>query len=188
MGDQELLELMRRDPEAGVRELVQQYGGLVYSIVNGRAGGVTAPQDVEECASDVIFEVFQKSGRVDLKKGSLKAFVAVVARQRAVNLYHKMAKERGRAAPEGELDATPDAERPEDVFLREDSRSRLLEAVHSLGEPDSSIIIRKYYFGQKAKEIAADLGLSTGAVDTRLSRALEKLRKKMGGSESWKEL
>ena len=57
----------------------------------------------------------------------------------------------------------------------------MTELVRSLGEPDSQIVFRRYYFGQRSKEIAADLGMTPGAVDTRLSRAVGKLRELFGG-------
>ena len=53
----------------------------------------------------------------------------------------------------------------------------LIDAVKSLGEPDSSIFIRKYYLGQKNKDIAKELKMRQGTVNTRISRGLDKLRK-----------
>ena len=51
-----------------------------------------------------------------------------------------------------------------------------METVRALGEPDSEIILRRYYFGQTSKEIGAALGMKPNTVDQRLSRALKKLR------------
>ena len=58
----------------------------------------------------------------------------------------------------------------------EEQKKKLLEAVKSLGSPDSEIIVRKYYMGESSKEIAEKLSLTVNAVDTRTSRALKKLR------------
>ena len=71
----------------------------------------------------------------------------------------------------------------EEAVIGAEERRQLLETIRSLGEPDSQIIFRRYYFGQKSKEIAADLGMTPGAVDTRLSRALGKLRSMLGGKD-----
>ena len=75
-----------------------------------------------------------------------------------------------------------DAGYSEDDIIRAEENQALIDAVKSLGEPDSLIVFRKYYFGQKSKEIAADLGMTTGVVDTRLSRAIKILRDLMGES------
>ena len=100
-GDYELLLMLKQNPENGVRQLMEQYAGLVYSVISGRAGSVATIQDLEECASDVIYEVFQNRERIDLNRGSLKSFVAVVARKRAINLFNKKTKELGRTFPSG---------------------------------------------------------------------------------------
>ena len=181
MGDRELLQLLREVPERGVRQLMEQYAGLVYSIVSGRAGSVASPQDVEECVSDVFFEVYQKRESIDPEKGTLRAFLSVVARQRAVNLFRRKEKELRHTADGEGSEAEAGSGDSEEAAMAAEDRRQLLAAVKSLGEPDSSIVIRRYYFGQRSKEIAADLGLTPGAVDTRLSRAMGKLREMMGG-------
>jgi RNA polymerase sigma-70 factor (ECF subfamily) len=68
--------------------------------------------------------------------------------------------------------------------LAEDElRREVFGAIKTLGEPDSSIIIRKYYFGESSKEIANALKLTVSGVDTRTHRALNKLRRLFGGKE-----
>jgi len=181
--DHELLCVLKQNPENGVRQLMGQYAGLVYSVISGRAGSVATVQDLEECVSDVIFEVFQNRDRIDLNKGSLKAFIAVVARKRAINLFNKKMKEIDRASPTEYIGGAENAAYYEDDIIKKEEHQFLIDSVKSLGEPDSSIVFRKYYFGQKSKEIAADLGMTTGAVDTRLSRAVNKLRDLMGGRD-----
>ena len=43
MDDRELLRLLERDPESGIRQLTQQYAGLVFSVIAGRAGSTASP-------------------------------------------------------------------------------------------------------------------------------------------------
>ena len=181
MDDRELLRLLEQDPESGVRQLTRQYAGLVFSIISGRARGTASAEDLEECAGDVIFEVYRRRESIDPGKGSLRAFISVVARRRAVNLYRKTAREAGRRS--GELPEEAAGPGFEEALMDAEERRSLTEKVRSLGEPDSEIIFRKYYFGQKSKEIAADLGMTPGAVDTRLSRAVGKLREMFGGEK-----
>lgn len=181
MDDRELLRILETDPESGIRQMMQRYAALAYSIVAGRAGSAASSEDIEECVSDVFFEVYRQRGRFDPEKGTLRAFVSVVARRRAINLFRRTVREAGRRAdgepPEGKTDSF------EELLIGAEERKSLIETVRSLGEPDSQIIFRKYYFGQKSKEIASDLGMTPGAVDTRLSRALGKLRSMLGGKD-----
>ena len=45
--------------------------------------------------------------------------------------------------------------------------------------PDREIFLRKYYLLETSKEIAAALDMSEGAVNTRLSRGRERLRRQL---------
>ena len=72
----------------------------------------------------------------------------------------------------------------EDELAEDELRREVLDAVKSLGEPDSGIIFRKYYLGQSSKEIANALKLTVSNVDTRTHRALDKLRKIFGGKNA----
>ena len=183
MEDHVLLQLLKSEPEKGIEEFLGQYAGLVYSIVMGRVRSVASEEDIEECVSDIVFEIYQKVNTIDLNRGSLQAWTSVVAKKRAINLYRKKARELGRTASiESQNLSIADIDSEQEV-LNSDERRRLLETVKSLGEPDSTIIFRKYYFGQRSREIALDLGMTVSAVDTRLSRAMNKLRAKWGGKE-----
>ena len=59
-----------------------------------------------------------------------------------------------------------------------------MDAVKGLGEPDSEIIIRKFYLGESSKQISDRLSMTVSAIDTRTSRALKKLRTKIAILES----
>ena len=56
------------------------------------------------------------------------------------------------------------------------TRSVLLGKIRDLGEPDSTIILMKYYYGRSAKDIAGAVSLTPENVRVRSGRALKKLR------------
>lgn len=185
MDDYALLHLLKTKPDKGIEQYLTQYTGLIYSIVAGRTRGAASEEDIEECVSDIVFEIYQKAESIDLEKGSLQAWTSVVAKNRAINLYRKKVRELERFASAENLEAQTDAVDSEQEVLNADERRQLLEAVSRLGDPDRTIIIRKFYFGQRSREIAQDLGMTVSAIDTRLSRAMNKLRDLWGGKESW---
>ena len=49
--------------------------------------------------------------------------------------------------------------------------------------PDREILLRRYYFGQKPREIAAALGLDKKQVDNRLYQTKRRLRASVTGAE-----
>ena len=70
-----------------------------------------------------------------------------------------------------------------EFVIKNELRREVIKAVEELGEPDSSIIFRKFYYGESSKDIAKAVGLTVSNVDTRTHRALNKLRKMFGGNE-----
>ena len=52
----------------------------------------------------------------------------------------------------------------------------LVKAVGQLKEPYRDIVLRKHFSGDSGEKIAADLGVATGTVWSRLSRAYHQLR------------
>ena len=70
----------------------------------------------------------------------------------------------------------PDSFDMESLSERHISENHLLRAVDSLGNPDSRIIIRRYFYAQSSKQIAREMGMSDSAVRKRISRSLVRLR------------
>ena len=177
--DKELLSLLLQTPEQGLEIIMDRYMAFVYTIVYGKLSDICKKQDIEECVSDVFFEIYRTRSLIDLEKGSLKAYLAVVAKRRAIDVFRK---HKG-SAEEISLD-----EFDHDWFASKDSVTDnetsdiLVDEIKALGEPDSQILIRKYYFGQSAKAIARALGLKENTVNKRASRALAKLKEALGGA------
>lgn len=84
MRDDEILGLLREDPEKGIKALTARYGGLVYAVVRRNLGGA-AEADIEACAADVFAEFYLELDKYDPSKGSLKAWLCVIARHNALD-------------------------------------------------------------------------------------------------------
>lgn len=70
-----------------------------------------------------------------------------------------------------------------DAVLEAETRKALLAAVNALGEPDREILIRRYYYNQKPKEIALVLDMSVKQIDNRLYQTKRRLREMLTRSE-----
>ena len=71
---------------------------------------------------------------------------------------------------------------PEELAIQKNDEDRLLQAVESLGEPDSQILYRRYFMQQSVKEIAETLGMKSNSVSKRITRALSVLEERLGES------
>ena len=59
---------------------------------------------------------------------------------------------------------------------RTELRRILMDSINSLGEPDSTIIIQKYYYAKRSQQIGELLSMKPSTVRMRCKRAVEKLR------------
>ncbi|HEU4449044.1 MAG TPA: RNA polymerase sigma factor [Gaiellaceae bacterium] len=69
---------------------------------------------------------------------------------------------------------------PEAALLASERREELLAAVEALGEDDRLALACRYFLGLSEEETAAALGWRRGTVKSRTSRALERLRTRLG--------
>ncbi len=164
-------------PKKGVNALIKQYGGLIYAVVKRSLAGFSET-DIEACVSDTFSEFYLDLNKFDSTKGSIKAWLCVIARHNAVDLARKNPP----LPLDDELNAS-DTSLESDLEEHE-MRRAVLKAVKSLDEPDREILLPKYYLGENSREIAVRLGMSVSNVDTRASRAVEKLRKNL---EDWRK-
>lgn len=190
MQDVELLTELQSNPEQGLGYLIDQYANLVYGIIFGKISTVGTAEDVRECISDVFLEFYQQISKVDLEKGSIKAYLAMIAKYKGIDLYRKLVRLACHKIDvyDDEFEQLEDANADiEQDMIRKEEKKILLDAIDSLGEPDKEIFIRKYYMGQKTKEIAEALNLLDNTVDKKVSRGLKKLRIMLGGVRSGRE-
>ncbi len=185
MEDKKLLRLLHKDPNAGMEQLLNNYTGLVYAVVKSKLNGsYCVSSDLEDCVADVFSKFYTELADYDPAMSSIKSYLCVIARNHAINVAKKRSLEGGISLDDEQSllqivdDVTIDSELTDEELRRE-----VIKAVEDLGEPDSSIIFRKYYYGESSKEIANAIGLSATNVDTRTHRALNKLRKMFGGNE-----
>ena len=184
MEDKKLIRLLRKDPNAGMEALMDQYTGLVYAVVKGKFADYYVSSDIEDCVADVFSKFYMNLSEYDPSVASIKGDLCVIARNHASNIIKKRNMQGYASLYEEAILAQGVEEDSIDSILIEDERcSEVLKAIEALGDPDSSILFRKYYYGQSAKSIGKALGLSVTNVNTRAHRALIKLREMFGGGE-----
>ena len=104
--------------------------------------------------------------------------MGTVAKRRAINTFRKLTANSGHFSEDAEdelinIDADTDIEQDSDLA---ETRSILISKINELGEPDSTIIIQKYYYDRSSSEIADMLSMKASAVRMRAARALNKLK------------
>ncbi|HAJ98055.1 MAG TPA: hypothetical protein DCO72_10010, partial [Ruminococcus sp.] len=102
-------------------------------------------------------------------------------KRKAVNAFYRLQK--NQTVPLEEAISVASGQDIASDYETADFQKMLLEKITSLGEPDSTIIIQKYYYDRKSREIAKAMNLSPVTVRVRLNRALKRLRKLLTDEE-----
>lgn len=177
MTDEELLKKLKNDKSSGLSLVIDLYSGLLYKIASNVLLPIGTKEDIEECVSDSFLAFYGEIDNINPDKASIKAYLAVITRRKAIDLYRKL-KRASALIGTGDADYEGSSE---DFTLTHDRKTALLSAIKGLGEPDTTIITRKFYLGETAAEIAEVLGMSEDAVQKRIERSRKKLKSDLGG-------
>ena len=160
--------------ETNHRAVFEQYYKLVYTIVAGHLRSVARHEDIEECVSDVFAEVFcLLDGQFE---GEIKTCIRMVANRRAIDRFRHFAPQSGRQVSLEESGDIPDTASAAEDAERHALQRLLFDCVKALGEPDTTILLQKYWFGASSAQIAKGVGLTPSAVRKRANKALGRLR------------
>ncbi|MBI2898807.1 MAG: sigma-70 family RNA polymerase sigma factor [Planctomycetes bacterium] len=189
MGDRELIEALRRGSQEAWAELVDRYLRLVCHVARRTLAAWcrgAVDQDVEDIANDLFQSLVADGYRVLGTIGppyDLKAWLAISARRRAIDFVRKR---RGAAfsLDEGDEDDPATAEtlaaRPEaDPRQEAEMRTAVLDAMAEL-TPRERVVVRLFYLqGRKYREISRITGINTNSISPTLTRAVEKIQKRL---------
>ena len=183
MENKKLLELLHKNPSVGLEQLMNQYTNLVYTVVKSKLkDSYCISTDIEDCVADVFIKFYTGLSDYNPTIASIKSYLCVIARNHAINVAKKRSFQNNLSFNNEEsLLQLADDIVIESELEENELRHEVFKAIEALGEPDSGIIFRKYYYGESSKEIAKAVGLSVSNVDTRTHRALNKLRRMFGG-------
>ncbi len=173
MDDAQLLLLLQADPNAGLRAAMQMYAPLVKGVCHCVLPH--SPQDAEECMADTFVALWRHAAALAQEAPPLRAWLAVTARNAAINRYRLLGRHNALPLDDGLADTLGEiAEFDRAASDAEDTVGALVAAMEP---PDRDIFLRRYYLLQPVREIAAALGMTVNTVNVRLSRGRERLRK-----------
>jgi RNA polymerase sigma factor (sigma-70 family) len=177
LADDELVARAKQGDTRAYGTLVEEHQTIAFRtayLVTGSAA------DAEDAVQDGFVKAYRALGR--FRPGApfrpwLLAIVANEARNR-----RRSAGRRERLALRAAEDplsggAVPS---PEAALLDAERRDELLAAVNELGEDDRLVLSCRYFLGLSEEETSSALGWRRGTVKSRTSRALDRLRERMG--------
>lgn len=180
MNDIQIIRGVRDGDEAAINYAINKYSKLIWRIAGAVLKNVATVQDMEECAADVFIYLWKNPEKFDERRGNLKSWLSMVAKSKAIDRYRQLS--RANEVPLNEEILIEKIGIFDDILSGELKRE-LIAAVNTLGEPDREIMIRRYYYQQKPKDIGYILDIPVKQIENRLYRSKLKLRE-MISSES----
>lgn len=176
MTDKQMITGISNHDEKAIAEAIETYSRLLWKVVSAVLTNVASREDIEECVADTFVYLWSSHERFSEQKGSLKSWLCLVARSRAIDRYRSEMRRREYPLDENVLlKSIGILNDTESIVVRHE----LLASVNMLEEQDREILMRRYMFQQKPKGISIALGLSTRQVENRLYRSKARLREQL---------
>ena len=167
--DAMLVSAVRSGDEQAMAELYERYSAIVYSVALRVLGDTAAAEDILQ---EVFMQFWRTPDVFDATRGSLPGLLAVISRNRAIDLLRKRRPETDIA--DVVVSIEPDLASGTDW-------SRALEKIRSVlgGMPSTqrSALEMAFFEGLTHSEIAAKTGEPLGTIKTRIRAGLVILRK-----------
>jgi RNA polymerase sigma-70 factor (ECF subfamily) len=164
-----LIARIRAGDESAMSELYDGYSGIVYGVALRVLGDTTAAEDVLQ---EVFLQLWRNPQAFSADRGRLAPWLAVIARNRAIDLLRKRPFEE-------DISELPIAAK---VNLEDESARRLaVEKVRGvlagLPQEQRKSLEMAFFEGMTHSEIAGKTGEPLGTVKTRIRAGLLALRK-----------
>ncbi len=173
--DELVIGIAARDSES-LDLLHSRYASFVVSAASRIGCDRSLAQDV---AQDVFIQVWGQATRYDSARGSVRAWLTVIARTRALD---QLRARRVRAVRSAPIDVAADARAggqghsPEAWLFAREASAQIDRALSILSPADRRLIDLAYFKGLTQREIAIALAQPLGTVKTRTRRSIALLR------------
>jgi RNA polymerase sigma-70 factor (ECF subfamily) len=137
------------------------------------SSGQTQPCDIDDCVNDVYLALMEKLQQYNESRGSLGAFVAVIARSTALHYRRDNKNKIYELIGDDKLNLLHgylDVENKVEFQILVDG------ILDKLNEQEKALFVFRYIFLYSPEEIAKSLKIKRSAVDVRINRLKKKIK------------
>jgi RNA polymerase sigma-70 factor, ECF subfamily len=164
-----LVTSIRSGDQGAMAALYDRYSSIVYSVSLHVLQDTGAAEDVLQ---DIFMQLWRNPGAFDASRGNMAAWLAVIARHRAIDALR-------RRRPEHDIEDVIVSVEPD--LASEADRSRTMDkvrgALQTMPSLQRSALEMAYFEGLTHSEIAEKTGEPLGTIKTRIRTGLTSLRK-----------
>jgi RNA polymerase sigma-70 factor (ECF subfamily) len=167
-----LAERLAAGDDHALAEIFDRFAGVVYGAAAGVVGDGGCAQDVVQ---EVFVELWRHPDRYDPAAGSLRGYLTMLARHRAVDTVRSELRRIARQVRHARLTPDEAPQSPGEQVLTADLASAVREAVQQLPSAQRQVVELAYFKGMTFREVADAAGIPEGTAKSRLRLALAKL-------------
>jgi len=170
--EREMVAQLQQGDAGAIESLYDRYSslayGLAYRILNDRAGA-------EDVVQDAFLALWRNARAFDAGRGSLRAWLLSIVRNRAIDRLRGPARAR-EAAPLEKADRERDVTDAWEEVALDLERRQVREAFGRLPEAQRQTLQLAFFAGYTHVEIARLMNVPLGTVKGRMRIGLEKMR------------
>ena len=176
MTDEEIIDLFFERSEQAISALAEKHGAAVSRIALNILGDA---EDAEECWNDALYKAW--NAIPPERPLHFRAYLAKLTRAAAIDrLRERNAAKRGGGTYALILDelaeCVPGGENPEDAVETKALGEAVSRFLRTLPQREREVFIRRCFYGEATREIAARLGMRDNSVSASLLRTRQKMR------------
>ena len=179
---QAILKRVAAGDADAVRECLDKYGGLVWSLARRMLRNT---EDAEDLVQDVFVDIWKNAQRFDESQASETTFIAMIARRRIIDRI-RYASRRVTADSLDDIVAEP-ADRADRTMQISVEANEAAQAVAALRPEQRQVLQLAIVHGLSHQEIADATGMPLGTVKTHARRGLLAAREILGLASARKE-
>ena len=169
--DEALVRAIANGDTQALAALYDRHAPLMLGLARRIVGGKPEAEDI---VHDVFVEAWRRAADYDENRGSVKAWLLLRTRSRAID--HRKSAGVARTVPTGDgawLAALVD---PRGDDSEAPDRARLRRVLSSLNAEQQEVLLLGYFEGLSSSEISSRVGIPIGTVKSRVAAALTALR------------
>lgn len=198
MSDEKIIQAIKDGDEQVISMVMRKYSKLLWKVTSVILVNASSVQEVEECVADVFIYLWMYPEKYESEKGKLSSWLCMVARSKAIDRYRNIIRKQEVSIEEQYNELSKKGSILEENYkydivfqtygkiieplaklMEKEEKELLLSCIGTLEDVEKEILVRRYYYEQKPKEIAIALDMPKKQVENCLYQTKQKLKKKM---------
>jgi len=151
----------------------EKYNPQIRAIVTRILTNAGQPQDIDDCVNTVFVGIMEKLRQYNETRGSMAAFVAIIARSVSLDYCKSNKNKLGELIGDDNIDFLCEPL----GFESEAEFDMLVESIHEkLSEKENILFTMRFILFYSPEEIAKTFKISRNAVDIRVNRLKNKIK------------